>query len=148
MATKPLSAELMQEALDAVAKHGSVRGASRALGIPYPTFQHRYALATMKQGLPATPPKPIQTDTVTVSGDTCEIGKLSTERIKTLADLIRVCEIDQSEWEVERWICNKWEMGAKDAAEKPVALPLFQVKAWLVRKKHIVDARAEIADLL
>lgn len=58
MATKPLSTELLQEALDAVSKHGSVRGAARALGLPTPTFQHRYSTATMKIGMPERPAPP------------------------------------------------------------------------------------------
>lgn len=87
--------------------------------------------------------------TVTVSGDACEITKSTNERVQTLADLIRVCEIDQSEWDVERWICNKWDMGYKDSdTQKAHAIPLFQVKAWLKRRVAVIAARAEIESLL
>jgi hypothetical protein len=34
--------------------------------------------------------------------------------IKTLADLVRVCEIDTKEWEIVSWKANKWEAAAKD----------------------------------
>jgi hypothetical protein len=88
-----------------------------------------------------------QTESVAVSGDECEITKTTDERVRTLADLIRVCQIDTEEWDVERWIANKWEVGAKDASKELRIKPLFQVKAWLRRKVVIVAARAEL-DLL
>jgi hypothetical protein len=32
-------------------------------------------------------------------------------RIHTLAQLVKACDIDLNEWFVERFVCNKWEMG-------------------------------------
>lgn len=93
------------------------------------------------------------------SGNVCELSRVVGERIKSLQDLIRVCEIDTSEWEVERFVCNKWEgfsvpraVGNKQEgwsreSTEPVVTPLFQVKAWLKRKVGIIAARAELADL-
>jgi len=79
-------------------------------------------------------------------------------RIKTLDQLVAACQVDLSVWEVERFICNKWEVGVTPRAvgssgdwrrdsTKPIVEPLFQVKAWLVRKKNIVAAKSEIAAL-
>lgn len=85
---------------------------------------------------------------VSVSGDAAQITKITPERVKTLADLIRVCEIDTTEWDVERWTANKWEAAAKGDDGKLHTTPLFQVKAWMRRKRYLIDARAEIADLL
>jgi hypothetical protein len=68
-----------------------------------------------------------------VSGDQCEVVTTTRENVRTLEDLIRVCEIDTAVWEVERWVANKWEMGYKDDANQADSLPLFQVKAWLRR---------------
>ncbi len=68
-----------------------------------------------------------------VKGDTCEITKTTRENVRTLEDLIRVCEIDTTVWEVERWVANKWEMGYKDEHDKADTVPLFQIKAWLKR---------------
>ncbi|HWR49909.1 MAG TPA: hypothetical protein VN428_02310 [Bryobacteraceae bacterium] len=79
-----------------------------------------------------------------VCGDKRTITRETHERIKTLDDLIRVCEIDTDEWEVEKWIANKWEVGAKDAAKRIQVEPLFQVKAWLKRKVAVVFAQNEI----
>ncbi len=113
-------------------------------------------------GMPRKPigePPPI--DGVTVSGETCEITKHTPERIKTLADLIRVCEIDTDEWDVERYVCSKWENAAvprttgnkedgwrRDSTE-PIVTPLFQVKAWLRRKNKTLPtlAAALLADI-
>lgn len=74
-------------------------------------------------------------------------------RIKTLEQLLEACEVDLSVWRVERYLVNKWEVGAK-AAHKDLKFtkgvidgtileegltisPLFQVKAWLARIKPI-----------
>jgi predicted phosphodiesterase len=45
MAMKPRDPKLLQETLDAVRKYGAVKTAARKLGIPYPTFQHRWEAA-------------------------------------------------------------------------------------------------------
>ena len=45
MPTKPLSQELMQQAVDAVAAHGSIAAAGRALDLPHTTFQSRHRAA-------------------------------------------------------------------------------------------------------
>lgn len=57
------------------------------------------------------------------------------KRIKTLKDLLAHCEVDLGVWEVERHVINKWEVGAKDADGEIVVEPLFQVKAWLRKRK-------------
>lgn len=55
------------------------------------------------------------------------------ERIVTLRQLIEACDIDLGVWDIERHVINKWEVGAK-GDDGLVVEPLFQVKAWLVRK--------------
>ena len=46
--------------------------------------------------------------------------------------MVKHCRIDLSTWEVERFLCNKWEVGAADKHEgrlKAIVVePLFQVK--------------------
>lgn len=78
-----------------------------------------------------------------ITGDTWRIA-LPKTRIKTLEELIEHCEIDLSIWEVERFVCNKWEIGANLNDGKITVEPLFQVKAFLKKKKEIVSARKEI----
>lgn len=85
---------------------------------------------------------------LSVKGDTAEVGRMTPENVRTLADLVRVCEIDTSEWIVERWIANKWEMGAKDNDGNIVTTPLYQIKAWLVRNRPVMQARDAIAAML
>jgi hypothetical protein len=81
-------------------------------------------------------------------GDTAELSRLTAEPVRTLADLIRVCEIDTETWEVERWVANKWEMGSTDQDKKAHVQPLFQIKAWLKKKTQTIAIRAEIDDLI
>lgn len=45
MPTPPLSEQTLREAIDAVARFGSIRAAAVGLGVPRPTFQHRYRKA-------------------------------------------------------------------------------------------------------
>jgi hypothetical protein len=80
-----------------------------------------------------------------INGDNWTIS-LPKTRICTLDELIEHCKIDLRIWEVERFICNKWEVGAK-VNERIVAEPLFQVKAYLKKKKAVAFARAEIEAL-
>lgn len=68
-------------------------------------------------------------------------------RIHTLDQLIEFFEIDLSEWEVERFVANKWEVAANMGGEELTVSPLYQVKAFLKKRVQIVDAKAEIEDL-
>jgi transcriptional regulator with XRE-family HTH domain len=93
-----------------------------------------------------TSPKEELAQTEEVAGDTWTISIPKT-RICTLDQLAEHCKIDLLVWEVDRFICNKWEVGAKDSNNEIQVTPLFQIKAFLKKKKHIVDARAEIEAL-
>jgi len=93
---------------------------------------------------------PVLTESNTVKGDTWEIA-LPKSRIHTLEQLIEYFQIDLTLWEVERFVANKWEMGYTSGPKvtKTAAVEqLFQVKAFLKRKKNIADAQKEIAALL
>lgn len=75
-------------------------------------------------------------------------------RITSLDQLIEACNINLDEWIVEKHIVNKWEVGARKKTKnlkfdngsisgsisddgEIVVEPLFQVKAWLIRKSPI-----------
>ena len=79
---------------------------------------------------------------------TGEISTITTKRIRTLADLVEICEIDTNEWIIDHWVANKWEMGAKDADDKLQIEPLFQVKAWLKPRKQEKALERIAADLM
>lgn len=67
----------------------------------------------------------------------------SKKRIVSQEDLIQAANIDLTQWQIERWVCNKWDVGMKAAAiggskagwrrksDKVVITPLFQIKLWL-----------------
>lgn len=84
----------------------------------------------------------LKTETLTVSGDKAEIGKITDKRIKTLQDLVKECQIDLNEWQIDRWVCNKWEVGAKNKVKQLIVKPLFQIKVWLSRNKPVIDYTA------
>lgn len=79
------------------------------------------------------------------NGENAEYSFKTGSQIKSLPDLITACDIDLSQWVVERFICNKWEVGAKDKNNEIKVTPLFQVKVWL--KPH-VKHQTEILDLI
>ncbi len=101
----------------------------------------RYPDADKKSATPSA-------ETFVGAENKAEISRITDQRVRTLADMIRVCEIDTTEWEVKRWVANKWEMGYKDKAQEAHTKPLFQIKVWLERKVAVMDARAEIAVML
>lgn len=69
-------------------------------------------------------------------------------RIHTLEQLLKYCEVDETQWEVERFTVNKWEVGAKDAGGDIQVTPLYQVKAQLKKKVAVITARQEIDAML
>src|SRR5271154_5086589 len=81
-----------------------------------------------------------------VEGDKWTIT-LPRTRISTLEELLAHCKVDLGIWEVERFICNKWEMGYKNKAEEADYQELFQIKAFLRRKIHAVNIKLEIEQL-
>lgn len=74
-------------------------------------------------------------------GDHWNITKVSS--IHTLEALKAHFKIDESIWEVERFVANSWEMGAGGGDK----IPLYQVKATFVKRRNIVDAKEELEAL-
>jgi predicted phosphodiesterase len=68
-------------------------------------------------------------------------------RIHTLEELVEYFKIDLVLWEVERWVANKWEMGYKDKDDKAQVEQLYQVKAFLKKRKEVEDSRNEVEEL-
>lgn len=159
MAQKPLTDAVLAQTVAALKAHGgNVVRAAKGSGVPRATFESRARVAcdrglvdldALRAGK-ARQAARTAADTFATTGNEATVSRVTPERVKSLADLIRVCEIDTSEWEVERFVCNKWEVGAKvgpqDTATVEVT-PLFQVKAWLKRKVDLLAARREVAAL-
>jgi hypothetical protein len=71
-------------------------------------------------------------------------------RISTLDELIEHCRIDTEIWQIDRFICNKWEVGIKKGEGEGARVevePLFQVKAFM-RRRAGVDETKRIIDRL
>jgi len=95
-------------------------------------LQHLGLSGTFAAAVPRVPePMPVAD---TASGDARVLDHPPLGRIVTLDDLLAMSRVDLSEWEVERHIINKWEVGATGPDGTLVVEPLWQVKAWLRRK--------------
>lgn len=73
-----------------------------------------------------------------------QVLTLKSRTVRTLDGALEAGKVDTAIWEVERWVCNKWDMGAVidvTAGKKLAAMELWQVKVWLRRKapKSITD---------
>jgi hypothetical protein len=80
---------------------------------------------------------------IDTTGDTAEASTPPSKRIKSLEDLVSEASIDLNTWDVERWVCNKWEVGSfVDGVA--ITEPLYQVKAWLKRKPVSTTSITEI----
>ncbi len=90
-------------------------------------------------------PREQVTDQESADGRILEARRSS--RIRTLDQLLEVCEVDLEQWEVYRHVLNKWEVGANVDGEIIVE-PLWQVKAWLRPLTPLIDAKAIVAGLL
>lgn len=107
----------------------------------YRTAKQRNTACSIKTDEVLTcPEKSFKENVKTGEGD---LTIITGKRIKTLEDLIEVCEIDLEIWDIISWECNKWEVGAKNASKEVVVTPLFQVKAKLSRRKIDNDLRMQ-----
>ncbi len=83
--------------------------------------------------------------------------------VRTLEDLLAICQVDLEEWRVDHYIVNKWAVARKNDVKNLEfnagaitgsiqddggmhTQPLYQVKAWLVRKKEVRDKKAIVAE--
>lgn len=91
----------------------------------------------------------IVTDGMVLDGDRAQLVQTVDEPIRTLDDLIRVCHIDTTEWEITSWKANKWEAAAKDdATGRLTSKSLFQVTATMKRRVAVIEARKAIEQMI
>jgi hypothetical protein len=141
MATPRHSPGVLLETVRLIDQHGSVASAARATGIPEGTLRSRHTASKRIPSLAGG-------DSTSATADGCEVSRIVPRRVRTLADLVEACEIDTETWEVERWVCNKWEAAGKGDDGKMHVSDLYQVKAWLKRRVAVIAARAEIQSLI
>lgn len=84
--------------------------------------------------------------TINEATGTADLTRTTHRPVRTLEELIAVCEIDTTVWEVETWTANTWESAAKDATGKLQARTLYQVKAKL--RRVVVQPQAIAAGIL
>jgi transposase len=133
----PISPELQDQIEKLTAEGLSSRAIARELGIgKTAVLKYRRYRCDPNAESKNTPPKENIGRSDDVKRDQWEIS-LDRTRIHTLDDLLEYCEVDTETWDVERFLCNKWEVGIKkgegDAAHVEVE-PLYQVKVWLKKK--------------
>lgn len=143
MAQQPIS-DAVQRQILAMLKEGlAQRAIARKLKIS-PTTVANHTPDEHRAAPPEPKPKLGRTD---------DLGKdhwtisLPQTRISTLEELLEHCKVDTSLWEVERFVCNKWEMGYKNKDQEAKSIPLYQVKAWLKKRHDVARAKAIIAEL-
>lgn len=93
---------------------------------------------TWKQGRqPAKKPEAVAPGSVKVEGTGSESQEieLQADRVVTLEDALKKAGTDLTRWDVERYVVNSWEVGAKGPDGRVRVTPLWQVKVWLKAKK-------------
>lgn len=179
MATPPIARELLTQAVGFFRQAGSISGAARLAGLPPGTMQNRIeralqanvitdaeirevrssraaSVSAQRDGA-AVPPG----ESIRVDGDRGEVTKdRLTKRVKTLAELIRVCEIDTAIWQVVSFECRAYQQASVPRAvgkskqwrrpsAKPVTTQLFSVTAKLRLKSGLVLTMEQLrVDLL
>lgn len=109
------------------------------------SFPNKASSATKFQTKEAPPPA--LESSFEDCGDTGIVTTRST-RVKTVEELLSFMQVDLSEWNVDRYVVNKWEVGAQDLNGNLLVEPLFQVKAWLKRKGPASPERILFEDTL
>lgn len=96
---------------------------------------------------PDAPPPATPAESDETNGNERTIS-LNGTRIKNEKELAEHCGLDLTEWEIYRFVCNKWEVGAKDLGGKIQVESLFQVKAWLRKRTNLIAVKEEIQAML
>lgn len=147
MPTARISQEKTRQILAARAAEPNL--SARALAARFNIHHTTVQEILKRQGVATSASSSTLVDSDETAGDTRTIS-LPQTRIQTEEELVAAFQIDLQKWEIDRFIANKWEVAAKvgegDKAEV-VVTPLFQVKAFLKRRRNISDAVAEIAAL-
>ena len=116
---------------------GRTQSMAKARQIWDENFDEEYVPINLRNKLETTnEPETTAQTSFTKQGENQGVLEHKGKRIKTLEDLVAECKIDKSKWKIDKYTCNKWEVGAKDPNGNIVTSPLFQVKAFLSRKEE------------
>lgn len=143
--------EKCEEALSAYLKCGSINKAAAHLGMSESGFRRRlkladtlYGLHNYKQTVGTKVPDSYEENVkVTGGGNDCALT-IRTKTIRTLEDALAEGHVNLDIWQVDRWVLNKWDMGAKlvqtiseGQTEQLAATEMWQVKVWFRRKDPV-----------
>lgn len=154
----PTSQSLIDRAKAILENNPTIGRNSLAEELDISTDRARHILDKVRVPGSAKPPKQPK-ESIEENGDSLSVH-LDGVPIRTLEELISYAKIDTQKWEVERFIANKWEMGAipratrakgKEKWTRPVGTPiikqLFQIKAWFRKRVVMLAIAEEIAAL-
>lgn len=159
MPTPPVSADVLRETVAAVAKHGSVAEAARALGVPRQTVNSRYksAMAAQSTGAVTADAGGAPTDQIDEPVDrrvvdgSCTI--LTADRPITLPELYERFGIDPRAWVCKYFKPNAWQgYYKKKDGSGHTKVNLWQTKAVFERsvsddlRQAMTDAVREMLD--
>ena len=127
-------------------RHRGKRAVDKASGNSMPISEISEETTPSKQ-FPQGVDTPVITATTTIVGDKLEVT-LPKTRVKTLDELIEECQVDTRLWAVERFTCNKWEMGYLNKEKEPGYQELYQVKATFKAKAQEYNAHLALESVL
>lgn len=78
-----------------------------------------------------------------LSKDEAYLEAIKAEKVTSLEDLVRICNIDLQVWEVERFLCNTWGVTAFKHDPEGTYRTNYQVKVWLKRRSLTLDQGIE-----
>lgn len=62
-------------------------------------------------------------------GQNLSVSVKTDKEVKSLEDLLKICEVDTLTWEVISWQCKKWDLGIKDINNEISTKNLYSVSA-------------------
>src|SRR4051794_40312177 len=105
---------------------GNVKAASRRAGISYSRFYSRYRRGTegkepgkMKGGRhkssadDCVPPAELKEQLKVEGDDDSQVITSQSGTVRTLGGALKAAKVDLAIWSVERFVVNKWDVGAK-----------------------------------
>lgn len=67
--------------------------------------------------------------TISQEGNNLNITTSTNFEVKSLEDLLQVCNVDQNKWEIISWQCKKWDLGIKNSQNTIETKKLYSVSA-------------------
>ena len=83
------------------------------------------------------------------SAGTAQLEQGVSKPVKSLSDLVKVCNIDLNKWQIDRWVCNTWGVTSFNKSPEGTYRTNYQVKAWLSkREKTTGEVMKELLPLI